>query len=85
MALVRQSYELQLRRAKGELGEDGGDGTDAAVVHAATGAQRRRLVALRADGTIGEAAFQRVEAERDWAKLGWAQVPPPEHRAGRKA
>jgi monovalent cation/hydrogen antiporter len=56
---------------------------DALVVHAATGAQRRRLVALRADGTIGDAAFQRLEEELDWAELGWAQVLPPEHRTRR--
>ena len=55
------------------------------VVRAATAAQRRRLVALRADGTIGDAAFQRVEEELDWAELGWAQVLPPEPRAGREA
>lgn len=47
---------------------------DAAVVRAATDAQRRRLVALRADGTIGDAAFQRVEEELDWAELDWAQL-----------
>ncbi len=47
---------------------------DAAVVRAATEAQRRRLVALRADGTIGDAAFQRVEEELDWAELDWAQL-----------
>ena len=47
---------------------------DAAVVRAATEAQRHRLVALRADGTIGDAAFQRVEEELDWTELGWAQV-----------
>ena len=46
---------------------------DAAVIRAATDAQRRRLVALRADGTIGDAAFQRVEEELDWAELDWAQ------------
>ena len=46
---------------------------DAAVVRAATEAQRRRLVALRSDGTIGDAAFQRVEEELDWAELDWAQ------------
>ena len=51
---------------------DGRDG-DAAVVQAATEAQRRRLVALRADGTIGDAAFQRVEEELDRAELDWAQ------------
>jgi hypothetical protein len=29
---------------------------------------------LRADGTIGDAAFQRVEEELDWAELGWSQI-----------
>ena len=52
---------------------DGSDG-DAAVVRAALEAQRRRLVALRGDGTIGDAAFQRVEEELDWTELGWASV-----------
>ncbi len=47
---------------------------DTAVVRAATAAQRQRLVALRADGTIGDAAFQRVEEELDWAELDWAQL-----------
>ncbi|PYQ21114.1 MAG: sodium:proton exchanger [Acidobacteria bacterium] len=96
-ALLRHSYALQLRRAEEELGKRRGDGTkevatatatpldvDAAVLRAVAGAQRRRLVALRADGTIGDAAFQRLEVELDWAELGWAQVLPPEHRAGRK-
>ena len=52
---------------------DGRNG-DAAVVKAATEAQRRRLVALRADGTIGDAAFQRIEEELDWAELDWARL-----------
>jgi NhaP-type Na+/H+ or K+/H+ antiporter len=47
---------------------------DAAVVHAATEAQRKRLIALRSDGTIGDAAFQRVQEELDWAELDWAQL-----------
>jgi CPA1 family monovalent cation:H+ antiporter len=51
------------------------------VVRTATEAQRRRLVALRANGTIGDAAFQRVEEELDWAELDWAQLL----RAGRAA
>jgi Na+/H+ antiporter len=83
--LVRHRYELQLRRAEAGFASDGArstaerrasDGTadDAAVVHAALEAQRRTLVALRADGTIGDAAFQRVEEELDWTELGWAQV-----------
>jgi monovalent cation/hydrogen antiporter len=47
---------------------------DATVIRAALGAQRRRLVALRGDGTIGDAAFQRVEEELDWTELGLAPV-----------
>jgi monovalent cation/hydrogen antiporter len=47
---------------------------DASAVRAATEAQRKRLFALRADGTIGDAAFQRVEEELDWAELDWAQL-----------
>ena len=47
---------------------------DAAVVRAATDAQRRRLIALRSDGTIGDAAFQRVQEDLDWAELDWAQL-----------
>lgn len=79
-ALVRHRYDLQLTRAEAaaaspaaQVDADGQD-ADAAVVRAATRAQRRRLVALRADGTIGDAAFQRVEAELDWAELDWARL-----------
>jgi CPA1 family monovalent cation:H+ antiporter len=55
-------------------GDRDGRGADAAVVRAAGEAQRQRLVAMRDEGTIGDAAFQRVEEELDWAELGWAQV-----------
>lgn len=85
--LVRHRYELQLRRAEQRqaaspsveetpafAADTDGRTDDAAVVRAATDAQRRRLVALRADGTIGDAAFQRVEEEIDWAELDWAQL-----------
>ena len=78
--LVQHRYNLQLRRAEKELGapeeaaaDTDGRKADAAVVRAATEAARRRLVALRADGTIGDAAFQRIEEELDWAELDWAQ------------
>jgi CPA1 family monovalent cation:H+ antiporter len=76
--LVRYRYDLQLRRAEKELQspedvDTDGQDADAAVVRAATEAARHRLVALRADGTIGDAAFQRVEEELDWADLDWAQ------------
>jgi CPA1 family monovalent cation:H+ antiporter len=47
---------------------------DAAVVRAATEAQRRRLVALRTDGTIGDDAFQQVQEALDWAEMDWAQL-----------
>jgi CPA1 family monovalent cation:H+ antiporter len=36
----------------------------------AVAAERRRLVELRADGTIGDDAFHRVEEELDRAELG---------------
>ena len=52
---------------------DSRDG-NAAVVRAATEAQRRRLMALRDDGTIGDTAFQRVEEELDLAELDWSQL-----------
>ncbi|HEX3160713.1 MAG TPA: hypothetical protein VHQ45_19490, partial [Gemmatimonadaceae bacterium] len=63
--------------AAGAAGRD----DDAAVVRAATEAQRRRLVALRADGTIGDDAFQRIEEELDWAELDWAQFLRTSQRA----
>lgn len=106
-ALVRHSYELQLRRAEEEAagggtdtGEALSDGSaqaavaavcadgavgDAAVLRAATEARRRRLVALRDDDTIGDAAFQRVEEELDWAELGWAQLDPTGQRTDGEA
>jgi CPA1 family monovalent cation:H+ antiporter len=59
------------------LADTDGDGrapsSDVEVIRAATAAQRHRLVALRDDGTIGDAAFQRVEEELDWAELDWSQ------------
>ena len=79
--LVRDRYQLQLHRAEAATDDavaterdDQERDADAAVVHAASAAQRHRLVALRSEGTIGDAAFQRVEEELDWMELGWAQV-----------
>jgi monovalent cation/hydrogen antiporter len=46
--------------------------TEATAIRAATDAERRRLMGLRSSGTIGDAAFQRIEEELDWAELGWA-------------
>jgi CPA1 family monovalent cation:H+ antiporter len=49
----------------------------AAAARAAMAAERRRLSALRADGTIGDDAFHKVEEELDRAELG-AQTMDPE-------
>jgi monovalent cation/hydrogen antiporter len=88
-ALVRRRYELQLRRAEAELegGAGGADdppvgatepsglrSADADMVRAAMAAERQRLSALRADGTIGDAAFQQVEQELDWTELDLQQL-----------
>jgi hypothetical protein len=45
-------------------------------VRKATSAEQQRLLALRADGTIGDAAFQRVEQELDWEELDLQQLAP---------
>ena len=84
--LLRRRYEVLLKRAESELASgdaapnvavatsaEAGD-VDAAIVRAATTAERQRLVALRADGTIGDAAFQRVEQELDWEELDLQQL-----------
>lgn len=82
--LVRHRYELQLRQAQavaaggmmetmGGTTLNSGTSADADVVHAATEAQRTRLIALRDDGTIGDAAFQKIQEELDWADLDWQQ------------
>lgn len=42
---------------------------DADTLWTAMAAKRRRLSALRADGTIGDDAFHQIEEELDWAEL----------------
>src|SRR5687768_11892420 len=88
--LLRRRYEVLLRRAEEDLRSDdreadegtrassdgGGRSVDAAIVRTATTAERQRLLALRADGTIGDAAFQRVEQELDWEELDLQQLMP---------
>ncbi|QRO02133.1 Na+/H+ antiporter [Archangium violaceum] len=86
--LLRRRYEVMLRRAEAELDGDGhtshgataSDGravnVNAAIVRRATSAERQRLLALRADGTIGDAAFQRVEQELDLKELDLQQLVP---------
>jgi NhaP-type Na+/H+ or K+/H+ antiporter len=84
--LLRQRYEVLLRRAESNLAAANGSpnaesaagsgafAVDAAIVRTATTAERQRLLALRADGTIGDAAFQRVEQELDWEELDLQQL-----------
>jgi Na+/H+ antiporter len=82
--LVRHRYALLLRRAEaeaaagtpdaGELEEWRVNAEDAEVVREAAAAERRRLMALRADGTIGDAAFQKIEEELDWEEMSLEQL-----------
>jgi CPA1 family monovalent cation:H+ antiporter len=89
--LLRRRYEVLLRRAEADLAGAAapGRGTaqasdgrahegDAALLRSATSAERQRLVALRTDGTIGDAAFQRLEQELDWEELDLQQLAPVE-------
>jgi monovalent cation/hydrogen antiporter len=77
VAWLRRKYEGRLRDAEAALdgrataAEPSGNGASAGVdvLRAAIAAERRRLFALRADGTIGDDAFHRVEEELDWAEL----------------
>lgn len=66
--LMRRRYELRLRRAEGNEPIES-DAEDAEVVRVATEAERRRLIELRDDGTIGDTAFQQVEQELDVREL----------------
>jgi CPA1 family monovalent cation:H+ antiporter len=63
--LVRRKYEARLARLDGdETASLAGE-----LLRRAVSAERRRLVELRADGTIGDDAFHKVEEELDWAEL----------------
>lgn len=92
--LMHRRYEVMLRRAEAEqasVGHASGaacgiDGRvfscDATIVRKATTAERQRLIALRADGTIDDAAFQRVEQELDLEELDLKQLAPGEDSGG---
>jgi hypothetical protein len=86
--LLHRRYEVMLRRAEMERTgdsdppperggrDDHAPNVDAAVVHAALAAERHRLVSLRADGTIGDTAFQRLEQALDLEELHLQQLVP---------
>ena len=66
--IFRRRYELRLQWAEGQP-RDETDTTDEGVVRAAIAAERRRLIELRENATIGDAAFQRIEQEIDLREL----------------
>jgi Na+/H+ antiporter len=80
LGLLRRRYELMLQRAEAALVGGAVDGhaltDDAKLVRGAIAAERRRLVALRANGTIGDTAFQQLEQELDLEELYLEQLAP---------
>lgn len=66
--VARRRFQLQLARVEAEECCD----PEAESVLAALQAQRRKLLELRGQGTIGDAAFHQLEEELDRAELGWA-------------
>ena len=93
--LLRSRYEVLLRRAQAQIDSEDAGGkrattesaarsvdADAAVARAAVSAARHRLLALRADGTIGDAAFQKVESELDVEELDLELAQGAEPRTG---
>jgi len=76
--LLRNRYEFLLKRAESDAVDQAEsppplDPSNAHAILAATAAERQRLSQLRGDGTIGDAAFQRVEQELDLEELDLEQ------------
>jgi monovalent cation/hydrogen antiporter len=74
--LLRRKYRVRLDQAETRMdgARSGAEAPNrereyAAAARAAMAAERRRLSALRADGTIGDDAFHKVEEELDRAEL----------------
>ena len=81
--LLRKQYEVRLTQAEarhaGREAEDTGRASSfelAAAALNATRAERRRLLELRTDGTIGDDAFHQVEEELDRAELNALVIDP---------
>ena len=71
--LLRRRYELRLRHAEGHEHNDD-DAQDAEIIRTALAAERRRLIEMRDDSTIGDAAFQQVEQELDLRELELMEI-----------
>jgi hypothetical protein len=71
--LLRRRYELRLRRAQNTEPDDD-DTEHAEGARAVTAAERRRLIELRDDGTIGDTAFQQIEQELDMRELETMEI-----------
>jgi CPA1 family monovalent cation:H+ antiporter len=73
-ALLRNAYESRLEHAEYPLRHGGahesGELPATRALETAVAAERRMLSQLRADGTIGDDAFHRIEEEIDFAQLG---------------
>src|SRR6185436_13849641 len=67
--LVLQGMTLRPLLTRLRLEDDGAVEREVRLVRAATAAERQRLTAMRADGTIGDAAFQKIEQELDLEEL----------------
>jgi CPA1 family monovalent cation:H+ antiporter len=74
--LLRRKYQVRLEQAETRVDgpRSGAEAPNrereyATAAQAAMAAERRRLSALRADGTIGDDAFHKVEEELDRAEL----------------
>jgi Na+/H+ antiporter len=65
--IILRRYELRLRRV--QEGQPEIDRNDRRIVRIATTAERRRLIELREQEVIGDAAFQLVEQELDIKEL----------------
>jgi monovalent cation/hydrogen antiporter len=81
--LLRKQYDVRLTQAEarhaGHEPEDTGTASGlelAAAALNATRAERRRLLELRTDGTIGDDAFHQVEEELDRAELNALVIDP---------
>jgi CPA1 family monovalent cation:H+ antiporter len=72
--LLRRRYALRLRHAQGDAEDGHNDEDEVALLRLVTSAERRRLIELRDNGTIDDAAFQRIEQELDMRELDLLEV-----------